>query len=136
MPLRPPEFEITNPGEPFEKDLLNRKPRVEALTRVIVAEEGPAVISVNGGFGAGKTSFLKMLAANLRLHDGVDVQEFNAWQQSYTEDPLIDLVVNSARSSVSLMTSSAASCRSQNGHISIVATSKGSRTRIATASVR
>lgn len=92
MPLRPPEFVVTDPSEPFEKDLLDRKPRIEALTRVILGEEGPAVISVNGGFGSGKSAFLKMLAANLRLQDGIDVQEFDAWQQSFAKDPVVDVV--------------------------------------------
>lgn len=91
MPLRPPEF-VVDPDEPFKHDLLSRRPRVETLTRVILGEEGPAVISVNGGFGSGKSAFLKMLVANLRLQDGIDVQEFNAWQQSYTDEPLVDLV--------------------------------------------
>ena len=92
MPLRPPEFEIDDTQNPLDSDLLDRKPRIEALTRVIVGEEGPAVISVNGGFGTGKSAFLKILAANLRLQDGVEVQEFNAWHQSHTDDPLVDLV--------------------------------------------
>ena len=92
MPLRPPEFEVSDPGSPFENDLLGRKSRIEALTRVITAEAGPAVISVNGGFGSGKSAFLRMLAANLSLQDGIDVQEFNAWQQSHTANPLVDIV--------------------------------------------
>lgn len=92
MQLRPPEFEIDDDQKPFDNDRLSRRPRIEALTRVIVAEDGPAVISVNGGFGTGKSAFMRMLAANPRLQDGVEVQEFNAWQQSYTDDPLVDLV--------------------------------------------
>lgn len=92
VPLRPPEFEISDPTSPFGDDLLGRKPRIEALSQLIRNEEGPAVISVNGGFGSGKSAFLKMLAANLRLQDGIEVQEFNAWQQAHTTDPLIDIV--------------------------------------------
>ena len=92
MPLRPPEFKIDDPEAPFERDLLDRKPRIEALTRVIIDEDGPAVISVNGGFGSGKSAFLTMLAANLRLQEGTEVLEFNAWQQSHTADPLVDVV--------------------------------------------
>lgn len=92
MPLRPPEFDVSDPASPFGNDMLGRQPRIEALTRVIVDEDGPVVISVNGGFGSGKSAFLKMLAANLRLQDDVDVQEFNAWQQSHTADPLVDIV--------------------------------------------
>lgn len=92
VPLRPPEFRVSDPASPFGNDILGRRPSIEALTRVIVDEDGPAVISVNGGFGSGKSAFLKMLAADLRLQDRVDVQEFNAWQQSHTADPLVDIV--------------------------------------------
>ena len=92
MSLRPPEFSAKDDDDPFKNDLLGRKPRIEALTRAIMAEEGPAVISINGGFGSGKSAFLRMLAANLALHEGVGVQEFNAWQQSHTNNPVIDVV--------------------------------------------
>ncbi|WP_420445300.1 KAP family P-loop NTPase fold protein [Candidatus Poriferisodalis sp.] len=103
MPLRPPELEVDD-DDPFKNDLLGRKPRVEALTRAIVAEEGPAVISVNGGFGSGKSAFLRMLAANLALHEGVGVQEFNAWQQSHTDNPVIDVVSALAAHSTNVTT--------------------------------
>ena len=48
-------------------------------------------MSVDGGFGTGKSVFLKMCAACLREAE-IEVVEFNAWQQSHTDDPLIDLV--------------------------------------------
>ena len=36
MPLRPPEFVVDEDQKPFENELLDREPRIEALTRVIV----------------------------------------------------------------------------------------------------
>ena len=104
MPLRPPDFSVDDDDDPFMNDLLDRKPRVEALTRAIVAEEGPAVISVNGGFGSGKSAFLQMLAANLKRHERVGVQEFNAWQQSHTDNPVIDVVSALAAHSANVTT--------------------------------
>ena len=93
MPLRPPEF-VVDPGEPFKNDTLGRERPITTLTEIIVDEDQAAVISVNGGFGSGKSAFLKMLAANLRRQEDTEVEvlEFNAWQQSHTSDPLVDLV--------------------------------------------
>ena len=91
MALRPPEF-VVDPDEPFKNDTLGRERPITTLTEIIVDEDQAAVISVNGGFGSGKSAFLKMLAANLRRQEGTEVLEFNAWQQSYTSDPLVDLV--------------------------------------------
>ena len=91
MPLRPPEF-VVDPHDPFKNDTLGREKPITTLTEIIAAEEQAAVISVDGGFGSGKSAFLKMLAANLRLRGGTEVLEFNAWQQSHTSDPLVDLV--------------------------------------------
>ena len=90
MPLRPPEFEI-DPDNPYERDTLGRQRRVEALCNLIRDEEAAAVVSVDGGFGTGKSVFLKMCAACLRKAE-IEVVEFNAWQQGHTGDPLIDLV--------------------------------------------
>ena len=92
MPLRPPEFEA-DPASPFEHDKLGLQNRVTTLCRVLTEEPAPAVVSVNGGFGTGKTAFLGMCAAHLRSQDvAVTVVEFNAWKQSHTGDPLVDLV--------------------------------------------
>ena len=90
MRVRPDEF-IVNRREPFIDDKLNRKGRVQALCGVIRQVEGSAVVAVNGPFGSGKSVFLKMCAAHLR-EGGVTVAEFNAWQQSHTSVPLVDLV--------------------------------------------
>ena len=88
--LRPPEFVIAE-DDPFESDRLNRKESVESLCSVIETAEGPLVVSVEGAYGTGKSAFLRMCAAHLEQQDAATV-EFNAWQQSHTGRPLIDLV--------------------------------------------
>ena len=90
MHLRPLEFEV-DCDAPFGNDAIGREGQIRPLAEVIAAEERPAVVSVDGAFGSGKTSFLKMLAAHLRLDLGADVVIFNAWQQSHTRDPLTDI---------------------------------------------
>ena len=88
--VRPAEF-VVDADDPFKYDRLARQGRVEALCRLIVELQSPAVLAVNGPFGSGKSVFLRLCAAHLR-GQGVDVVEFNAWQQSHTERPLVDLV--------------------------------------------
>lgn len=90
MRLRPPEFNV-DPDSPCAHDTLGRKARVEALCNVLAQVEGSAVVSVDGGFGSGKSAFLKMCAASLRLR-GVFVVEFDAWRQGHTGEPLVDLI--------------------------------------------
>ena len=88
--LRPPEFEVAE-DDPFASDRLNRKESVESLCSVIGNAEGPLVVSVEGAYGTGKSSFLRMCAARLGQLETQSV-EFNAWQQGHTGRPLIDLV--------------------------------------------
>ena len=89
MSFRPPEL-VIDPDDPFKGDTLGRKPLVESLCAVIETDERPLVVSVDGQFGSGKSTFLAMCAAHLRQRE-VAVAEFNAWQHSHTKNPLIDL---------------------------------------------
>ena len=88
--VRPDRFDV-DPDEPFERDRLDRQGRVEALCGLIERIESSAVIAVDGPFGSGKSVFVGMCAAHLRNRK-VAVAEFNAWQQSHSRWPLIDLV--------------------------------------------
>lgn len=102
MRLKPDEFNVT-PANPYEPDRLDRVDQVDALCRVVETVDGHAVIMVDAPWGSGKTAFLKMCAATLRraaLYGKAPVGgfsssvviEFNAWRQSYTGDPLVDLI--------------------------------------------
>ena len=90
MSLRPRDIEI-DPDKPFANDKLARETQVESLCELVTSDPEPVVIAVDGKFGSGKSTFLKMCAAQLRQQKGVVVVEFNAWQQSHTKNPLIDL---------------------------------------------
>ena len=95
MSFRPPEL-VIDPDDPFKEDTLARKPLAESLCAVIETDERPLVVSVDGKFGSGKSTFLAMCAAHLRQQarlrqQEAAVAEFNAWQDSHTKNPLIDL---------------------------------------------
>ena len=96
MSFRPPEL-VIDPDDPCKGDTLGRKPLVETLCAVIETDERPLVVSVDGKFGSGKSTFLAMCAAHLRQEARLRekeaaVAEFNAWQHSHTKNPLIDLI--------------------------------------------
>ena len=90
VPFRHPKF-VVDPNSPFENDQVGRQAFVRELCRRVMAQEEAAVVAITGGFGSGKSVVLQMCAAVLGA-DGATVKEFNAWQQGYTRDPLIDLV--------------------------------------------
>lgn len=92
MPLRPIAFDVPA-HDPFASDRLERREHVIALCELVLREPGPTVLAVNGSFGAGKSVFLKMCAAHLRIRDAT-VAEFNAWQQSHTGIPIVDMMAS------------------------------------------
>ena len=80
------------PSEPADgRDLLDRRSQVGIVTGVLRRAAGPAVVMINAPWGGGKTTFLRMCAAELQS-SGVQVVEFNSWTQQYTTKPLLDLV--------------------------------------------
>ena len=91
LTLRLADIGVDDPGGVFAEDCLTRQPAVNLLCGVLATTESPAVIALNGEFGSGKSTFLKMCAAVLRQQNGT-VVEIDAWQQRYTGDALIDLV--------------------------------------------
>lgn len=87
--IQPPEIPIPD-DDPFANDLLDRKKQADILTRVVQTIEGPCAIAVDAAWGAGKTTFLKMWAQQLR-GQGFPVVEFNAWETDYSGDPFVSL---------------------------------------------
>jgi hypothetical protein len=84
----------------FDEDLLGLKAFAESLERFINVEHRfvseSLVISLNAGFGAGKTTFFKMWADSIKKRDGSNevplVAEVNAWNDDYCGDPFVSLV--------------------------------------------
>ncbi len=93
--LRRREF-VADPSDPFMDDVLKREPQVKAFCAVVTGVAAPAVLSLDGGWGTGKTAFVKMCSAWMRSEASpqpdVAVVEFNAWTEGYTGEPLKDIV--------------------------------------------
>ena len=88
---RLPEIEIPE-EHPFQNDKLNRKPCAKTFCSLIklYASTG-CVIALNGEWGTGKTTFVKMLIQMLKNEGGYPLY-FNAWENDYVSDPLIALL--------------------------------------------
>ena len=91
MLVRPKDFEAAV-EDPFANDRLGRQEHVKAVCSAIAEMNGPAVVAVDGGWGTGKTAFLAMSMAWLQSEHKIPVVGFNAWTQSHTQTPLVDLV--------------------------------------------
>lgn len=84
----------------FDQDLLGLKDFAERLERFINIEHRfvseSLVISLNAGFGAGKSTFLKMWAHSISVRDATDelplVVKVNSWNDDYCGDPFVSLV--------------------------------------------
>ena len=87
--IQPREIEIPE-GDPFRNDRLGRKEPAEVLTQMLRSIEGPCVLAVDAQWGAGKTTFLNMLAQHLRNQE-FPVVEFNAWETDFAADPFLAL---------------------------------------------
>lgn len=79
-----------NSDAPFEKCALGREPYAELLTQIVKNTE-KGVISLNGGWGTGKTTFVRMWEAYLNQR-GFTTIYFNVWDNDYSVDPIISLM--------------------------------------------
>lgn len=84
MHLFPPSLEISD-TEGFAKDIFGRSQIGAGLTNFVTSVTDPTVIVVDGQWGSGKTTFLRMWAGELRKA-GVPVVYFDAFQNDYAED--------------------------------------------------
>ena len=86
--LEDPKIEIENP---FKNCKLNRLRYGEILTQVVSTYSDGCVMAINGKWGSGKTTFVKMWKQHLE-NSGFKTLYFNAWEDDFISDPLVGLV--------------------------------------------
>ena len=91
--LKPRLEEIEIPaGNPFFHCALGRGQYAQILTDVVnVYGQSGCVLALEGQWGAGKTTFVKMWRQYL-TDKGYNTLYFNAWETDYTADPLIAML--------------------------------------------
>ncbi len=70
---------------------LGREQQAERFTRIIQSDIDCPVVSIEGGFGYGKSIFAKKWVKQLELA-GETVIYFDAWESDHTDDPLVSFV--------------------------------------------
>jgi hypothetical protein len=81
----------TVPLTTFGEDKLGRKPCADMITELIEGTDGSLVIGLNGAWGTGKTTFLKMWQNDLPPETYQTIY-YNAWEDDYCKDPLIAII--------------------------------------------
>ena len=88
---RLPEIEIPE-DNPFKNDILNRESCANTFINLVkLYYSTGCVIALNGEWGAGKTTFVRMVMPELKKK-GTHPLYFNAWENDYVADPLIALL--------------------------------------------
>lgn len=80
-----------NPKHPFANCQLDREQYANVLTQIVSHYADGFVLSVNGQWGTGKSTFMKMWDASLKL-DGYQTVYFNAWENDFTPDPFVAIL--------------------------------------------
>lgn len=88
-----PKFVVGQVG--FEGfDILGRKALGQRLTELVDRIDQPMVIALDGGWGTGKSFFLRLWvgAHKIELNGKASIIYFDAFEHDYLDDPLINLV--------------------------------------------
>ena len=81
---------IVSPTDPWANDPLARRREGKILAGLISGlGDSSFVISLKGGWGTGKSVFLKRLARHLESAHRIPVVHVDAWQTDYLDDPLL-----------------------------------------------
>ena len=80
-----------NSKSPFDGDLLSREQVANVLHSIVNAFSSGCVISVNGKWGTGKSTFLSMWEAYMQKND-YNIIHFNAWENDNISDPLLAII--------------------------------------------
>jgi hypothetical protein len=91
LSLRPVRAVVGSESDPFHGDRLGRKKSVELLADLVATVSEPFVLSVEGSWGTGKSTFLRMLGATLKQRRHPTFF-FNAWDNDFATDPLVALM--------------------------------------------
>lgn len=85
------EIEIDE-NDIFKNDKLQRKDSIEDLSKLIVSNTEPLVLSINASWGSGKTTFVKLWQIYLKKECNVNSIYFSAWEDDFSKEPLISIL--------------------------------------------
>ncbi len=77
-----------NEDKPFANCKLNRKVDARRVNKIVENSEGGFTLAINGEWGVGKTTFIKMWEADLKSKKYKTIY-LNAWEHDISSEPLI-----------------------------------------------
>jgi len=96
LPIYNPEMNISVNDDNFDKDQLGRAGFGKRLTELVDRVNRPLVIALDGDWGSGKTTFLKMWcgAHTQDFKGSAKIVYFDSFQNDFLDDPLTSLVAS------------------------------------------
>jgi len=82
---------VITKDEPFANDQLDRGQYAEIYTNIVQTYTNGFVLSLNGAWGTGKTTFIKMWQQHLENNEFKTIY-FNAWENDFESNPLVAII--------------------------------------------
>ena len=79
------------PENAFKYDAFNRKPQAEYLSTIVTKVSHPFVLLINGQWGTGKSTFIRMWNSHLKSNGNKTIV-YDAWKSDFSPDPFIDII--------------------------------------------
>lgn len=76
------EIEIDE-NDIFKNDKLQREDSIKDLSKLIISNTEPLVLSINASWGSGKTTFVKLWQTYLKKECNVNSIYFSAWEDDF-----------------------------------------------------
>jgi predicted KAP-like P-loop ATPase len=80
-----------DPENPFANCKLDRFQYALPLREIVKSYSDGCVLAINGKWGTGKTTFVKMWQEYLEKYD-IRTLYYNAWENDFISDPLVSLL--------------------------------------------
>lgn len=76
----------------FENDTLGREESIVDLSKLLLSTTEPFVFAINGSWGTGKTTFVKLWKEYLKKEHNAHSLYFSAWEDDFSNEPLIAIL--------------------------------------------
>ena len=76
----------------FKTDVLGRETVIKNLSALVVNTKDPFVLSIQGSWGSGKTTFVKLWKAYLEQTHALPSIYFSAWEDDFSSEPLFAIL--------------------------------------------
>ena len=91
MLINTPKFEDFNNDNPFKDEALHLEEYADSLTTIVKNSSNNLVASINGDWGTGKTTFIKLWQHKLKTEEIPHIY-IDAFENDYIDDPFMTVI--------------------------------------------